>query len=94
MQVVKVTQSEISFLAGLRLISVIAIDKNILAQKLNNDLAKFVALLRLGWGKVKVAGFIEVPCCVLHLFLLVEIDFCDKINTNKVKLVIAMKGSG
>lgn len=37
MQVVKVTQSEISFLAGLRLISVIAIDKNILAQKLNND---------------------------------------------------------
>lgn len=96
MQVVKVTQSEISFLAGLRLISVIVIDKNILAQKLNNDLAKFVALLRLGWGKVQVGGggFIEVQYCVLHLFLLVEIDFCDKINTDKVKLVIAMKGSG
>lgn len=30
----------------------------------------------------------------VHLFLLVEIDFCDKINTDKVKLVIAMKGSG
>lgn len=39
-------------------------------------------------------GFVEVACCVLHLIVLVEIDFCDQTNTEKVKIVIAMEGSG